>query len=167
MFLSNNHALRTGVAIATVLGITLNSCTNDDAPIPQTQPRTKTYELKGTKDNANKKVGEITLAENRDSSVNVIVTIGKNTKDANYVLHFIGGTAQAPRKDTVTTKNIKGTEGNLIIEIFKNVTSVKTSENGVKKDVPFKYNDAVKFVSHIKVLNNADTLAFGNFGSQN
>lgn len=166
MFLLNKHALRTGVAVATVLGITFASCKKDkDDPTPPPAPRTKSFELKGTKDDKDKKVGEITLAENKDSSVNVTVTLGKNTKDANYVLHFIGGTAQAPTKDTVVAKEVKGTGAALSVEIFKNVTSIKTSKDGVKKDNNFKYNDAVKFLSHIKVLNNTDTLAFGNFGN--
>ena len=168
MLMFNKHALRTGVAIATVLGITFVSCSKDnDDPVPST-PRSKSFELKGTGADLDKKIGEIIVTENTDSSINVVLSLTKNTKDADHEIYFIGGTTTAPVTDTLLAKSFKGNGAAQTVDLFKNVKSIQLSQaGGTQKDTTFKYNDAVNYSAHLKVLNGTDTLAIGNFGKSN
>lgn len=167
MSMFNKNALLSGVVVATVLGITFVSCSKDDNPTPPT-PRSQSFELKGGGADRGNKVGDITITENTDSSVNVIVNLIKNTKDADHNVYFIFGTPVTPKKDTLYNGVFKGTGNAMKIELFKNVKKVSvTKETGVKKDTTFKYNDAIAFTSHIKILKGADTTAIGIFGKAN
>lgn len=165
----NKHALRTGAVIATVLGITFTSCKNDDNDTPTPPPaRSKTFELKGTGADKDKKVGEIVLTENKDSSVNVVLNLTKNVKDAAHKIYLIGGTATAPSTDTFYNGGFQGTGANMKIDVFTNVVKVKVNKPGnVQKDTAFKYNNAVAIASYLKVLKAADTIAIGSFGKTN
>ncbi|RFS22368.1 hypothetical protein DVR12_11175 [Chitinophaga silvatica] len=168
MLMFKKHALRTGVALATVLGITFASCSKDkDDPAPPT-PRSKSFELKGTGADANKKIGEIIVSENTDSSINVVLSLTKNTKDADHLIYFIGGTTTAPKTDTLLSKSFKGNGAAQTVDLFKNVTTIKLYQPAdATKDVAFKYNDAIAYSAHLKVLKGTDTLAIGNFGKSN
>lgn len=165
----NKNTLLTGVVLATVLGITFTSCKkDDDAPTPPPTPRSKTFDLKGTGADKDTKIGSLVLTENTDSSVNVVLNLTKNTKDAVHNVYLIGGTPTVPLKDTLYKGNFTGTGAVQAVKIFENVKSIKVSkESGPQRDTAFKYNNAVAIASHIKVLKGNDTLAIGLFGKTN
>lgn len=162
----NKHALRTGVVIATVLGITFTACKKDDnnTPTPPT-PRSKSFDVLGTDA---KKVGAITVTENTDSSVNVVLNLTKNVKDTVHNVFFIGGKTGAPTTDTLLKLEAKGTGAAMNIDLFSKVKTIKLNRaGGVTKDTAFRFNDAVNYSAYLKVLhskNKADTIAIGNFG---
>lgn len=165
----NKHALQTGVALATVLAISFTSCKNDDNDTPTPPPaRTKSFDLKGTGADKDTKVGNITLTENTDSSVNVVLNLTKNTKDAAHKIYLIAGTTTAPVTDTLYNGGFQGTGAALKVELFTKVKTIKVSKPGsIQKDTAFKYDNALAIASHIKVLKGADTLAIGLFGKSN
>lgn len=162
------HALKTGVVAATVLGIAFTACNKDDNPPAPPSPRNTVFELRGTGTDAARVTGNITVYENTDSSVNVTLALGKNKKDTVHQVYFIGGNYTTPATDTLKAVEAKGNGGMLIVELFKNVKTVTLRQAaGASKEIPFKYDDAVAYVGHLKVLHSrfsADTLAIGNFG---
>jgi len=164
----NKNTLLTGVVLATALGITFTSCKkDDDAPTPPA-PRSKTFDLKGTGADKDTKVGSLVLTENTDSSVNVVLNLTKNTKDAVHNVFLIGGTPVTPTKDTLYNKPFTGTGAAQAVKIFENVKSIKVSKaSGPQRDTAFKYDNALAIASHIKVLKGTDTLAIGLFGKTN
>ncbi|MBC9931455.1 hypothetical protein [Chitinophaga qingshengii] len=167
------NALKLGVVAATVLGIALTACNSkDDNPTPA-PPRSATYKLRGTGTDATRQTGAVTITENSDSSVNVILTLGKHVKDTLHQVYFISGNYATPTTDTLQSAEAKGTGGSSVVtvELFKNVKTIKLRQAaGASKDIAFKYNDATKLLAHIKVKHSkfsADTLAIGNFGKEN
>lgn len=164
----NKNTLLTGVVLATALGITFTSCKkDDDEPTPPT-PRSKTFDLKGTGADKDNKVGSLVLTENTDSSVNVVLKLTKNTKDAVYNTYVIAGTPVAPVTDTLFKGGFTGTGAAQDVKIFDKVKSIKVNKaGGILKDTAFKYDNALAIASHIKVLKGADTLAIGLFGKSN
>ncbi|MDR6565999.1 hypothetical protein SAMN05660461_4439 [Chitinophaga ginsengisegetis] len=169
MLMFNKNTLLTGVVIATVLGITVSSCKDDDNPTPPPPtPRSKSFELKGSGADKDKKVGDITITENTDSSVNVVLNLTKNIKDADHGVYLIAGTAAAPKTDTLLKGTFKGTGAALKIDLLTKVKSIKVSKpGGIQKDTAFKYNNAIELSSHLKVMKAADTIAIGLFGKSN
>lgn len=165
----NKHTLRTGVVLATVLAVSFTSCKDDDNDTPTPPPaRTKSFDLKGTGTDKDTKVGSITLTENKDSSVNVVLNLTKNTKDAAHNIYLIAGTPTAVTTDTLYKGAFQGTGAALKVDIFANVKTIKVSKPGdIKKDTAFKYDNALAIASHLKVLKGADTLAIGLFGKNN
>ncbi|CAL1521298.1 hypothetical protein [Chitinophaga sp. MM2321] len=172
MLMFNKHALKTGVVMATVLGITFTSCSNDDNPDPVPTPRSKSFTLKGTGADATKDVGAITVTENTDSSINVILSLTKNVKDTSHQVYFIGGTTTTPLTDTLyANEDVKGTGAAMNIELFKNVKKITLKQaSGATKDTAFKFDNAVHYAAYLKVMHSktsTDTLAIGNFGESN
>lgn len=167
----DKHALKPGVVAAIVLGIVFTACNKDDSPPPAPEPRNITFKLRGTGTDAARETGAVTITENTDSSINVILTLGKNKKDTVHQVYFLGGTYTAPTTDTLKAVDAKGNGGVLSVELFKNVKKVTLRQAaGATKEVDFRYNDAVKYVAHLKVKHSrfsADTLAIGNFGKTN
>lgn len=165
----NKHALRTGAVLATVLGITFASCNNDDDDNPTPPPaRSKTFDLKGTGADKDTKIGNIVLTENTDSTVNVVLNLTKNTKDAAHNIYLVGGTTTTPTTDTLYKGGFQGTGAALKVDIFTNVKTIKVSQpGGIQKDTAFKYDNAIAIASYMKVLKGADTLAIGSFGKSN
>ncbi|MCW3462622.1 hypothetical protein [Chitinophaga nivalis] len=167
----NKHALKTGVVAAIAVGITFTACKKDDNNTPEPTPaRSTSFDLLGTGADAAKKVGAITVTENKDSSVNVVLKLTKNVKDTVHHVFFIGGTFTAPTKDTLLSTTVKGTGSELTTNLFKDIKKITLRRaNGATKDTSFKYDDAVKFSANLKVLHSAfkadkDTIAIGNFG---
>jgi len=165
----NKNTLLTGVVIATVLGITFTSCKDDDNPTPPpATPRSKSFELKGTGADKDKKVGDITVTENTDSSVNVVLNLTKNVKDATHGVYLIAGTATAPKTDTLIKGTFKGTGAAMKADLLTKVKTIKVSQaGGTQKDTAFKYNNAIEISSYLKVMNGNDTIAIGSFGKSN
>ncbi|SKA12770.1 hypothetical protein SAMN04488128_102970 [Chitinophaga eiseniae] len=171
MFMFHQHALKTGVVAATVLGIAFTACNKDDSPPPVPEPRNITFKLRGTGTDAARETGAVTITENTDSSINVILMLGKNKKDTVHQVYFIGGTYLVPTTDTLKAVDAKGNGGLLAVELFKNVKKVTLKQAaGATKEIPFRYNDAVKYVAHLKVKHSrfsTDTLTIGNVGKAN
>lgn len=167
----HKHALKTGVVAATVLGIAFTACNKDDSPPPAPEPRNITFKLHGAGTDAARETGAVTITENTDSSINVILMLGKNKKDTIHQVYFIGGTYLAPTTDTLKAVDAKGNGGLLAVELFKNVKKVTLRQAaGATKEISFKYDDAVKYIANLKVKHSrfsADTLAIGNVGKAN
>ncbi|MBS0026086.1 hypothetical protein ACTJJ0_06925 [Chitinophaga sp. 22321] len=165
----NKHTLLTGAVLATVLGITFTSCKDDDNPTPPPPtPRSKSFDLKGTGADKDTKVGNITLTENKDSTVNVVLNLTKNTKDAAHNIYLIAGTPTAATTDTLYKGGFQGTGAALKVDIFTNKNKITVFKaGGQTKDTAFKYDNALAIASYMKVLKGTDTLAIGNFGKNN
>lgn len=165
------HALKTGVVAATVLGITFTACNRDDNPPPAPTPRSTTFKLRGTGTDAARETGIVSVTENTDSSINVLLLLGKNKKDTVHQVYFIGGSYTAPTTDTLQALEAKGNGGALVVELFKNVKKITLKQAaGATKEIPFRYEDAVTYGAHLKVNHSrfsADTLAIGNIGKSN
>jgi hypothetical protein len=166
MFIFKNHALRTGVVLAAVLGITFTACKKDDDKTTPPTPRSKSFDVTGTDA---KKLGAITVTENTDSSVNVVLNLLKGTvKDTVHNIYFIGGKTSAPTTDTLLLLESKGTGAAMDINLFSKVKKISLKRaGGVTKDTTFKYEDAINYSAYLKVLHSkskADTIAIGNFG---
>ncbi|WP_161596869.1 hypothetical protein [Chitinophaga vietnamensis] len=163
----NKHALKTGAMLAIAMGVTFTACKKDDDPAPPA-PRSTSFDLKGVGADAANKVGAITVTENSDSTINVSVSLTKNTKDANNVIYFIGGTMTAPKTDTLNVTSATGTGAAMNIDLFKKVNKITLKTATGPKDTTFKYDGAVKYAAYVKVIVNAkDTLAIGNYGKTN
>lgn len=168
MLMFNKHALRTGAVLATVLGIAFTSCKDDnDNPTPPV-PRSKSFDLKGTGADKDTKVGNITLTENTDSTVNVVLNLTKNTKDATHNIYLVAGTPTAATTDTLYKGAFQGTGAALKVDIFTKKNKITVFKpGGLTKDTAFKYDNALAIASYMKVLKGADTLAIGSFGKSN
>ncbi|NSL89203.1 hypothetical protein [Chitinophaga solisilvae] len=170
MLISNKRALKVGVMTAAVLGIAFTSCKKDDAVTPPPPAaRSKTFQLSGAGADAAKTLGTVTILENNDKTVNVTLTLAKSTKDAAHQLYFVFGPKTAPTTDTLLAKEIKGTGAEMKeIELFSKVSTIKVRQAaGASKDTAFKFDNAVAYAAHLKVMQNktsTDTLAIGNFG---
>ncbi|RBL93280.1 hypothetical protein [Chitinophaga flava] len=165
----HQHALKAGAIALAVLGLAITACNKDnDDPIQLPPPRAKSFKLLGTGTDAARQTGELTVTENTDSSINVVLVLGKNKKDTVHQVYFIGGNKTSPTTDTLQTKEAKGTGGIVIVELFKNVKKITLRQAaGATKEIGFKYDDAVAYAAHLKVKHSAfsaDTVAIGNFG---
>lgn len=166
----HKHALKAGVVAATVLGIAFTACNDDNNPTPTPQ-RSKAFKLKGTGADATRDVATVTVTENRDSSVTVVLSLAKNVKDTLHQLYFIGGTKEAPVTDTLLAKEIKGAGSTQSVELFKDVKTIKLRKAaGVSRDTAFRYDNAINYAAYLKVMHSRfvnDTIAIGNFGKGN
>ncbi|SHL86893.1 hypothetical protein SAMN05444266_105287 [Chitinophaga jiangningensis] len=169
MSISKKRALTAGVMVATAMAVTFTACKKDDDNPPAA--RTTSYDLKGVGADAAKVNGVVTLTENTDSSINLILKLNKTTKDAQQAIYLIGGTAATPTTDTLyvnTTADIKGTGAAMTVNIFKNVKTIKANTAAGQKDVAFRYADVLAYAAHMKVLTGEkkDTLAIGVVGKK-
>lgn len=158
------HALSMGVMIATAMGITFASCNNDnnDVPPPQ-QLRSKSYDLKGSGADKDKKVGEITVSENKDSSVNVVLTLNNGTRDITHLAYLISGSVTTPKTDTIARATFKSVGSQQKVTLLEKVTKIKVGTT----EKPFRFNEAVAYEAFAKVRYSAakdSTIAIGNFG---
>ncbi|NML36382.1 hypothetical protein HHL17_04170 [Chitinophaga sp. G-6-1-13] len=167
----HQHALKVGVVAATVLGIAFTSCNKDDNPDPTPKTRSTSYNLVGTGTNAARITGTVSIYENTDSSINVTLVMLTNKKDTVHQVYFLGGNYTTPTTDTLQALEAKGNGAALAVELFKNVNKITLRQAaGATKEIPFRYNDAVAYIGHLKVIHSRfskDTIGIGNFGKSN
>ena len=123
MFTINSFASKLG-AVALVLGVTFASCSDDDDVSPVL--RSKEFKLiKGLTDST--QVGTVKISENRDSSVNLTLTLSKTVKDTVNKVYVIKGTATAPVADSLFkgALDLKGTGSAVTVDIWKNSKTYK------------------------------------------
>jgi hypothetical protein len=140
------------------MGITVVACKDDDETGPSL--RSKKYNLSKSATDA-AKIGDVTVSENADSSVNLTITLDKTEKDVKHPFFVIYGTTAAPSTDTLRIDSIAGTGNAVTKVIFEKVSSVGTGDDKRK----FNYDSAVALNAFAKVFYSAhkdSVIAIGN-----
>lgn len=117
MFTINSFASKLG-AVALVLGVTFAACSDDD----DVSPILRSKEFKLTKSATDStRVGTVKLSENRDSSINLTLTLNKTVKDTVNKVYVIKGTIAAPMADSLVkgATDLKGTGAAVTVDIWK------------------------------------------------
>jgi hypothetical protein len=122
MFTINNLASKLG-AVALLLGVTFAACSDDDV---SPSLRSKEFKLIKTLTDSTQ-VGTVKISENRDSSINLTLTLSKTVKDTVNKVYVIKGTATAPALDSLVkgALDLKGTGSAVTIDIWKNSKTYK------------------------------------------
>ncbi|HJT75110.1 MAG TPA: hypothetical protein VJ720_13845 [Chitinophaga sp.] len=157
MLTIKKHALKLG-ALGLVLGISFAACSDDDDPAPTL--RSKEYKLTGSATSTTQ-VGTIKLIENRDSSVDMTITINKTTASTKHPYQLLAGTVAAPTETVLLNDTITGTGNAVTKTIWKNLKTVDV--NGTPRK--FNYDSAIAINAFAKVKFSAtkdSIIAIGN-----
>jgi hypothetical protein len=91
--------------------------------------------------------GTISIAENPDSSVTIMVTLNKSMKDLTHVLHLHNGSPESPGTIAITLASVKGT-GDRVQSITNNITEA-VMEDGMIREVT--YDDFITMEGFVDV----------------
>lgn len=92
-------------------------------------------------------VGTITIAENADSSFNILVTINNSVQDTVHILHLHNGTMENPGPIAYDLTSVKGT-GDVVQSVTTNITEIIFPDNTQRK---VTWDDIINFTGYVDV----------------
>jgi hypothetical protein len=92
-------------------------------------------------------VGTITIAENADSSFNIMVTMNSSVKDTVHILHLHNGSMENPGTIAYDLTSVKGT-GGVVQSVTSNITEIMFPDNTPRK---VNWDDIISFTGYVDV----------------
>jgi hypothetical protein len=92
-------------------------------------------------------VGTIAIAENADSSVNILVTMNSSVRDTVHLLHLHNGSIENPGIIALPLTSVKGT-GGPVQSVTTNITEIMYPDNSPRE---VNWDDLVNFTGFVDV----------------
>jgi hypothetical protein len=137
--------LLTGIAL---MGMLVIACSKEKSFEKGNDPgdlRIREYPLQLVGDTGT--IGTITIAENADSSSNIMVTLNSSVQDTVHILHLHNGSIENPGSIALELASVKGT-GGMVQSVTSNITEIVYPDNVPR---PVKWDDLVNFTGYVDV----------------